>query len=400
MRDLQATWTPDGRLFFWSPSGNLSKAVDDTLPALNRSSIAANSNKRSLAVVTGLQIRRKQCKGLDVTIADAVPILAAIPQGAFVSDSLKCWSLLAKLGLELAANQRAVPTVNDGRATWKALVTRPQDLKRLNLLAAALPPSSRAMPARNKGAITLPTSLDAARAFLDKTIDALYRQDVYPGTTRGWVLEFAEALRKTDDERFTPRDARFQGIPQMLASWSQEAESTGLRLGMELMLPKAGSSTFTLKYRLFALDAERGQVSLEEAWEAGDFVTIESRDYPHPAHAALRLLARAGRIFPPLRKSLEGNRPSSLTFDPSQTWRFLNEGVHLLREAGFGVRIPLEFAKAGCQRIRARMRVEAECGPDGKVDLSQLLKFRWEVTLGDLILDGASFAEIDRKSVV
>ncbi|MBT3221555.1 MAG: DEAD/DEAH box helicase, partial [Proteobacteria bacterium] len=94
------------------------------------------------------------------------------------------------------------------------------------------------------------------------------------------------------------------------------------------------------------------------------------------------------------RQSLDGSRPTSLTLDPKQTWRFLNEGVHLLREAGFGVRIPLEFAKAGCQRIRARMRVEAECDANGKVDLSKLLKFRWEVTLGDLILDGASFSEI------
>jgi hypothetical protein len=401
MRKLQATWTPDRSLFFWVDEGDADEAIESELPSLQRSEIAGTTKLRAVAVPMEGKPRRRRVKGFDVEIASVIPLLAAIPQQSSLSAAIRCWSLIAKLGLELAANQRVVPTVLQEEASWKALLTRPQDRKRFDAMVRSMPIVARCVPTSQRGKIRLHTNEVTARSFLDATTDALYRQSAYPGTTRGWALEFADALRSDESRAFSPRDARYQGIPELLSSWSNEAESTGLRLGMELSLPQEGSGEFPVSFRLFPVDAEQGHVSVDDAWTAGPVVEVGGRSYAHPANAALRHVARAARIYPPLAAALHGSRPQSLNWDAKAVWRFLDDGVELLREAGFGVRIPLEFATAGRQRIRARMRVVAEHDPSAPVPLSDVLRFRWEVTLGDMVLDGADFGELlDRRDPV
>jgi hypothetical protein len=213
-------------------------------------------------------------------------------------------------------------------------------------------------------------------------------------------LEFAEALRE-ESCQFVPRNARSQAIPEKLARWSSEGQVTGLRLGMDLRLPTGPRSRFRLAFWLHPTDLPDQRVALSRAWKAGTKVKIHGQKYAHPVYAAIRDLARARRLFAPLGKALNGPKPLDLKWDANATWNFLLHGVSVLRDAGFQVDLPSEFSEAGDRRIRARMRIQGPEEGEGFQTLA-LLAFRWEVTLGDLVLDGQEFAALvaQKKPIV
>ena len=391
MSGLQATWTPDQTLFFWSPSFPIDQAIEAEFPGLGE--LEPSPRNRTVALpVEG--VRRRRISGFEVDLAVILPNLTAVEDDSNLSDSLKCWISGAKFGLELAARQRVVPTIQNGHAQWRALISRRMDRERFEWLVESLPPASRAIPTSElgRGAIRLRTSTVAMRQFVDGVVDCLYRRGAHPGSARGWSLEFAEALRGSDSA-FMPRDARHQGIPAMLTSWSSETERLGLRVRLSLGLPE-DSEQFPLQLTVHPTGRPDQTVSLVTAWKSGATLEIDGRECLHPAHAVVRGLARASRVFPPIEKALRGKRPKNIRLSPREAWQFISEGVKNLRAAGFEADLPEEFATAGRRRIRAQMRLQVALDEDGNVDLTRLLHFEWEVVLGGLVLSGPEFAEL------
>lgn len=393
---LQATWTPEGSLFFWSTGDPLDRAVDRELPAV--AMLDGKMTRRVLAV-GGSPVERRKVAGFEVPVGQALSVLSVLDGQDEVSDSVRVWSFGAKLALELAAAQRVVPTVKGGQAHWMVLLTRAADRERFEAFAEALPPVSRAVPTRARGAIRLTTAGRIARAFLDHAVDSLFRQGAHPGSARGWALELASALKGDDAREFRPREARYQGVPEMLTGWTTDAETFGLRLGIGLVLPEEGSGrqAFRLQYWLHPSNDPTQRIPLEQAWSAGKAVEIGGVTYPHPATAALTGLARMSRIYEPLSRSLQGNTPREIKVKANQAWDFISNGVDLLRDAGFEVELPDAFAAEGSRRIRARMRVETPDAGDGTFELEDVLRFRWEIVLGDRVLSGEQFTELTRK---
>ena len=385
---LQATWSPAGRLFFWTPEGSLDQVVADELPELD----ALALEPEVVPIVhAGPPLRRKKTKGLHPDLSSVLPLLPALRNDPFLSDSLRVWSLASRFALEFAAREAVAPSVDEGEARWRVLLSRRTDRMRFERLVDALPVSARLVPTRTHGPVRLPTSDVVVRHFLDGVADALYRRAVWPGPARGWVLQFADALRG-EDPAFNPRDARSQGIPSKLRTWSAGDGSRGLRLGMTMSLPEDASGRFHLDFWLHAADDPSQRVSLEDAWFAGESVTLGGRSHDHPAFAALRGLARAKRIFPPLSAALAGKAPTPLVWGPGDAWSFLAEGVPPLQDAGFEIELPEAFSSVGARRIRARMRIVSD-DADG-LHLGDMLRYEWEVVLGDLLLTGDDFAEI------
>ncbi len=400
---LQATWTPEGKLFFWSSGDPLYFAVEREFSIL--STLPGSNTRRILAFPGETEPERRHVAGFEVDVVDAVPALGKLDEKSQVSDSVRCWSFGAKLALELAAAQRVVPTVRGNQASWIVLLSRDADRERFQAFVDALPLISRALPISRRGKVRLPTAAVVGRNFLDDAVDGIYRRaaiqrGVRPGSARGWALELAQALRGTTSRLFRPREARYQGIPEMIANWTAESEVFGLRLGISLELPDedAGRVAFHLRYWLHPPNRPTERIPLEVAWSAGKSVEIGGITYPHPATAALTGLARMSRIYEPLSRSLQGTTPRSLRVKAEQAWDFITNGAPLLRNAGFHVELPEAFAAAGSRRIRARMRLEVEDDFDERFSLDGALRYRWEVVLGDRILSGAQFDELVQKN--
>ncbi|TNE84211.1 MAG: DEAD/DEAH box helicase [Deltaproteobacteria bacterium] len=386
MPHLQATLTPEGRLFFWSSLNALDVAVQMELPELED---APRSRAERGLATPGTTMRRKRTKGLEVDVIHAVPALLTAPDDT-VSDSVAVFQHAARLAVELASAHRVVPSVKDGHARWRALLSRPQDEQRFLALSRALPPSARAIPTRERGAIRIATQTKVVREFIDATVDGIYRRDAFPGSTRGWALSFAEALRGKHSD-FSPREARQYGIPDMIAAWSTEAMAAGLRLGLSLEFPEEPDEPFSIDGWLHPAEDPSKRVPMEKAWKAGSEVTIDGVGYAHPAHTIVRGLARASRIHSPLTEMLRGDRPCGLDWTAAQAWDFLEMGAGALQDAGIHVDVPEEYTQAGTRRVRARIRLDA-MGED--LDWDGELEYAWEVVLGDQAVDGAEFAEL------
>ena len=334
-----------------------------------------------------------------MSVVDFVPTLATLEHTSSHSDSVRCFTFATKLALELASRQRVVPSVFQNEAKWRALLSHETDKARFQALARALPIAARCVPVSEtaRGTAKLIRPHHTLRSFINSIVDTVYRQDKYPGTARGWVRELADALRGKEAS-FSPRDARFQGTPDMLEEWSVAAESSGLKVGMMLGLPtdQAGQR-FPLKLWVHPPGEFEERISLSKAWQAGDSLSLHGKTWNHPAHCVLRGLAHASRIFPPILKSLTGPKPRSPIWNADTTWAFLEQGAQDLRDAGLEVHLPEEFARAGRQRIRVRIRIELDERDDQPIDLSQPIPYRWEVTLGEIVLSGQEFAELVSK---
>ena len=392
MSGLQATWTPTQSLFLWSVTDRLASVLDRDLAGIG---VIPAVSTRYLAMPTDNGIQRKKMHGIEIPLRHVVPALTEVTATAKVSDSLKVWSHAAKFGLELAARKRVIPTVFGADARWRALVSKKNDLLRFEALVDALPPASRCLPTREKGrgAIELVPADLVIRDFIDSLVDDLYRRSAHPGPARGWPLELAEALRAAGDG-FRPRDARHHAIPMLLSSWTRESDTVQLRLGMRLSIPPEGEDDFKIELGVHPTADPDQWVPVSDVWKKGEAVQIGEKSYTHPAHATIRGLARASRLHESLGSALHGATPRDLKWDADTTWRFLDEGLPALRDAGFDVAVPEEFEGAGPRRIRARLKLSAIRDRYGHVDLSTLLKFRWEITLGDRVLTGDEFTRL------
>lgn len=386
MPHLQATMTPSGRLFFWSSLNALDVAVRVELPELEDT--PRSKAEHSLAT-PGTTMRRKATKGFELDVIHAVPALLTAPEET-LSDSVSVFVNAARLALELASAHRVVPSVRGGHARWRALLSRPQDEQRFHALSRALPPAARAIPTRSRGTIRLATQRKVVRDFIDATVDGIFRRDAFPGSTRGWAVSFAEALRGTESE-FVPKDAREFGIPEMLASWSSDSMATGLRLGLSLHFPETEADCFALDAWLHHAEDASQRIAIADAWGAGADVTIGAVTYPHPAHTILRGLARAARIHEPLAEMLVGDTPRALSWSAAQAWDFLELGMQPLADAGIQVEVPTEYIEGGTRRVRARICIDTA---GAEVELDSVLEYAWQVVVGDEVVDGSEFAEL------
>jgi hypothetical protein len=389
MLPLQASWTHNRTVFFWTADGTPAEPhIELAFPSIDPDSLSASRRYLSDPAQPD---KRKRVMGVEAPIGSVLTAFAALEPTEPVSPSIGTFSLATKLGLELATQQRVVPSVEGSTTGWRALLTRRHDLDRFHAISHALPPASRAIPLREMGrsAIRLKPAETTVREFMDAVVDSVYRQGAYPGSAKGWVREFADALRSEDDVAFAPRDARYQGMAPLLAAWATGEHVRGARLGFDLVLPATPRSKFSLRLWLHNPDGA-GRVRLSNAWRAGA-VRFGHAPALHPAHPTICGLARASRIFSPITACLAGAAPRELKWSARQAWDFLDRGARDLREAGFAVNVPEEFAREGCRRIRARIRFTA---PKGTVELRDSLPFHWEVTLGDLILTGSDFAEV------
>ena len=377
MQSLQATWMGPSSIALWSASGSLADALAEDLP---EAASLGQVTELSLAV-PGEPLKRRKVAARQVAVADLLPLLPALATDDGLSDTLRVWSMAARLGLELAARQAVVPTATPGEAHWRVVLSRPADRRRFSEVVAALPLAARLIPTRERGTARVLTADMAVHAFLDAIADKLYRQGAWPGPARGWTLELADALRG-EATAFHPRDARFHSVPDQLAAWSRD-ETASVRLGVTLLAPVHENDKFKLRFSLHPSDTPEPRIPLDVAWAAGARLVWEGTVVEHPAWHAMKGLARAQRIHPPLAAALVGDTPRDITLEPAEAFLFWSEARPALRDAGLHVEVPESFRNDGSRRLRVRMRLLAQ---GTGISLSEAITWRWEVVLGERVL--------------
>ena len=468
-RVLHATWLPGspGRLFLWGEGeplpprrGRTPKtpphpfhvppaALRDALPGLIPAAADEARVLASLPAVgndpqpspqlirdflaeepeepTSLGIWRVD--GLALPPLDALALLNDLPRPEDLAPrvalgaDLRFWSLAGKLALELLARQQFAPTLTrqNGtfRAIWVPVLDRPEDLRRVERLAQAMPPVCRALTplpggvrAGEGGEPPAPRAL--LKDFLGALVDAAVRAWAPPllqvvtrrddPALRAWL---AALFRKDGDpvvdaparglERFHTEVARW--LEQLLAG-AEEPFRICFRLeppappeDEEEALVWVPSDGWALRFFLQARDDPSLLVPAALVWrERGSTLRYLDRRFDNPQEKLLAGLGQAARLFPPLQESLRTARPEACHLDTEQAYVFLREAAPLLEQSGFGVLVPQWW-----KRRHKRLGVRATISPaDGKgiLNLNALVRFRWQLALGDQTVDPEEFAHL------
>jgi superfamily II DNA or RNA helicase len=426
---VPGTLVPAGGSFaLWSPTADL----DGLLAEAERLELPVGDPVELATVeLVGGQLRPVDLPARPIPVLPAVRRLAAMAPGsdwpawARPAASVLAWSVAAKLGLELVAAGRLLPSLApgaspvEGRAAWR--IAGPAD-PRPGQLAGSLPVAAHALR-RSGGALWSAEELVAA--FLDAVADACAREGRRPeldprrrGPRRPWQEMWPDALAGSDPT-VTHLRIPADDLAAQIDEWAApllggDARATG-QLVLRLEPPEIGddgseavpsrlaatSSPWRLRFLLRSTTQPPEIVPAEVVWERqGAPLLLAGRKVLDPDASLARGLATAARLFEPMDRALSETQPVGIELRAAEVAELVTEGVDALSAAGIVVEVPPELRDAGERRLRLRIRIGQSTPTAPRVDgaaplgMSSISDLRYELALGDDTLSEEEFAQI------
>jgi SNF2 family DNA or RNA helicase len=344
-----------------------------------------------------------------------------VPDALRLGSDARLWIYAAELSLELLAGQRFTPGfVRDAgghlHAVWSPALHRTEDQQRLSALAAAMPDACRCGAGADSGDRHPPGPRPYLVHFLSSIVDAAVRRAfsaMNVETDSPWLRALCsdESLVQSPEER-----CRF--LEREWAIWSEPIRTpagraplrTCFRLDPPPHPPQDGSeeaprrarrARWALRFLLQATDDLSLLIPAARVWaSSAREMTLLKKRFEDPQERLLFDLGRASRLFPPLEQSLRSPRPAGTDLDTHEAHAFLREAAPLLEEWGFGVQVPSWWDRtaggAGGLGIRIRLSPRREAGriAASGLGLDALVRFDWEVAIGEERLSPEEFAQL------
>ena len=348
-----------------------------------------------------------------------VPVLAFTPAAALdllrapgdlgelviPGASLTYLAALARFADGLAARGRVLPVLiaEDGSYTarWRPVLGG-TDAQRARDLAAATPASCRAVAGEPPG-VLLAAALDgltdaAARTRLPGSLLPARR-----GRTPAQIPlaeRYVVALTSTDArlDVVTPRDeTEAAELAAELDAWLDRAliPAGPVRTCFRLAEPLApDEDPWRVEFALQSTEDPSLMVSAADAWAGQGFGPGGD-----PVEELLAGLGAAARLFGELEDALRDPAPVMLELDTRGAFRFLKETGPLLAGAGFGVLLP-DWVRRARLGLKLTTRSQSAAGGSpvtaARFGLGDLVDFRYDVAVGDQVIDPAELAELAR----
>jgi SNF2 family DNA or RNA helicase len=343
--------------------------------------------------------------GLALTTEQAVAVLTdaldrtTLGPGVVVGKTIAYWATVLRFAGALAARQRYLPSLvadADGstfRAVWEPVLVGSERIQ-TERLARSMPHACRALGLD----VTEPPRTSASGVLaemLGTVVDHLARTALEPslkGRTKFASVhdEWLYALRAPDG-RMTGDARDLAKLMDQKRQWRRPldvASSAPFRLCLRLEEPEAESGenadSWRIAYLLQAVDDPSLLVPAGDAWK-GRAAAVLARNGFQPREYMLSALGQAAALCPRIEASLKSSAPAGYTLDAAGAHDFLSEKAGALEEAGFGVFLPAWWTRKGTKLKLAARAVVASPKMTSKAGLSldEVLKFRWEVALGD-----------------
>ena len=368
--------------------------------------------------------------GLATVPMSTLKALVALPQGKPIrgqtpGDDLLLWQMAAQFVRDLLAQGEYLPGLVEGRAAWVPALDYPEHARRLDALVNAMPAACRTGAAR---AGRLPDAEEILRDFigvlLDTSVNAL------DNTSLGALGASSPWLTSLFADRQDGRTSVWIAGPEFQAAWQDwtkhvNGDSAGsqARTCLRLDPPETGEVTdkgiyqghgWRLSFHLQAVQDESLLVPAREVWETRSR-TLRRMDlrFEAPQERLLSDLARAGRIFPPIQRSLQESRPEHVELDASEVRELVANYSQVLREEGYGLLLPswdkVQAQIGGGVKLHLRLKPTGPAGSVARaagagteksmVGLEQLCDFNWEVSLGGVDIPVDEFKRLVRLKV-
>jgi SNF2 family DNA or RNA helicase len=342
--------------------------------------------------------------------------------------SIEFFALAGRFSRHLLTQQRFVPSLHqsisgDLRGVWQPWVSDEANAAKVATLVAAMPPSARA-------------AVDALQHepwpiledYLTRVTDALARRvliaenlaDAIDG--RDPVLDLQVAWlggMLADQNLVVANNVARQELVKRVRGWVSLLEERGASSAWRLMLrlnepadtvKPEDDPTWSVSFHLQSVEKPSLVIDAADIWLLpGDSATVEGRRIDGPQELLLGELGRASRLFPKLESALGDSEPIELVLTTKQAYEFLREVRPALIEQGFGASVP-EWWDSPMARLGARLRLESDelppiatpgssASPAGspQLGLGSLVRYRWEIAIGDASLSLHEFEQLASK---
>jgi len=429
----------DDEITLYLPSTRSGPLGSPELP----SQLAAADGVTSAAGPSSLAAWRVPVLVFEPTAALAVlAALAELAPGDIVAGaSIGYLAAAARFADDLAARGRVLPALvaEDGGyvARWRPVLSA-ADARHARELAAAMPPSCRALAdtaeagpgplladmldsltdasvrLRLPGALLparrgrRPARIDVAERMLlalsgpqplVEIADAADEHEARDLVTAyaGWL---ASAALPTDAVRtcfrlVEPRADEAQGAEAAPVAHVSGVEAAGVE----------SSDAWRVEFSLQSAEDPSLMLPAADVWAGAGYGWLAGGALPHAGHPEEELLAGLGtaaRLFPALDGALREAAPAQVALDTAGALDFLRETGPLLSAAGFGVLMPdwARKARLGLKlTTRSSSSGSSASGRQGQFGLDDLVSFRYDLALGDDVLEPEELAELARLKV-
>ena len=331
---------------------------------------------------------------LTVTGCDISVSLADLPAAATAADSVRWLARAAGLALELLGRGRVLPalqrTERGYEARWRPVLSD-GDRTRVTALGASMP--AAVTPDGVAG-------LAVVREVVETVVDAVARRSVAsrrlpnrPTATERWFASLSADIPVVSGDT-----AELAKLSAVLDEWraSAHAAPAAVRVCFRVEPPVSDDKPWMIRFLLQSTGESSILVPAKVLWGKGKAAAALRRVTAHPHERLLEGLGRASRLCPELEPALDTARPVGLKVDARGALDFLRNSWPLLEESGFGVFGPPWWRKRG-RRIGARLHAtspRAATTTGGGLGLESLVRYEWEVALGDEILTAAELHEL------
>ncbi len=358
--------------------------------------------------------------GLLLTMNQAVDLLLDAALERHAGSDMRAWRVTVLLGFELVASQQILPGLvrrgSDFQALWMAR-PNPETAGKIASLAKAMPPLACAV-------VDDPASGPTARAllndFLATMVDSTAR-DLLQAEARPQVANEQRAVIGQRVTAYGPlpdsvggswlagltdlhteghlRGREADNLFKEWQAWASQGLAAGneaFRITFRLEPPANADKPWALSYLLQATDDPSLLVPAGVIWrERGAAFTYLDRRFDQPQERLLRGLDYAAKFFPPINESLHTKAPEQALFTIEQAFSFLKDAAPLLEQSGFGVLVPGWWTGKGQLKARAKIGAQKKAKEGlGGMGLSDLLSYRWELSVGETPIDAAEFEQL------
>ncbi|HWI50717.1 MAG TPA: DEAD/DEAH box helicase [Symbiobacteriaceae bacterium] len=319
-------------------------------------------------------------------------------------QSIKAWSVAAKLLLELLARGRVLPVLRSeaGCITsgWSLCATDPEDAGRLARLERAIPDACRLLvpPDRDYKAYGFPPASALLHQFMQVAAGGLatafLRSEGIPEVQQAddhAVRHWLAALAGSADPDLPPGLAGAREVFAVLDTWA--APLTGvmshasLRSGLRLVPPdKTEDGNWEVELILQTAADPIVTVPAAAAWvAAGEELLMGDQRYRHAEQRLLTDLPAMVRLFPSLAPFLAEVAPERMPVPDLDVLALLESGAAALQQAGFVVLLPEGLVRASALKLRMHLSPPAGAR-ETQFGLHQIINVRWDAALGDATL--------------
>ncbi len=440
MIKLHGSWQFSGKFFFWvekeqgvpEEASTLERILEPLeLPLDPPVQVSIFSPLRpdepltaELGLVNGKSIEvTGYAVPLDIALSIFTTARIHFPEGFEFGASYLFWREASCLVLEFLCRGCFLPGVSryDGllASSWFPVFPDESARERFQVLSDSMP---LAACVATDGKPFRPDSTEQAlRSFIERSTDTLVRLFLpqarpivdgagLPSLQRHALERWFEALWQKSSGRFSYLEPGLQGLVERLSRWQESVQPSSLaRQGRVVFRLEALPATSTADPFPFCLTF--GMLEGEKffrPWEQALRGAQGGSDSDDESYF-LRVLSRQADAFPPLRRGLQEAFPSRVLLSIGEAYEFLKHSASRIESEGHRVDLPNWWAERS-KAVGLRLDInpqESMTQDDGSsmpprashLAAHQLLRFSWQIAVGDTVLTLEEFQSLSQSAV-